>query len=193
MGAVLSVAGMGGVVLGILVWQEGGGYVGLIIAIGAVALAAFAYWLVRRKRRGKPTLLDPDLFKHLNFRIGISQQMLQQITLGGAMIALPLFLQMTLEYNAMEAGLSLAPLSLSMFGMALLAGRKAGKRRPANIVLVGFALSTIGIAAIIPLVPRVDSGWYLVIPLLIAGFGPRPARVAAQQLHSGTHRRGTNQ
>ena len=170
-GAILSVVGMGGVVLGILVWQEGGGYVGLIIGIGAVTLALFAYWLVQRKRHGKPTLLDPDLFKHLNFRIGISQQMLQQITLGGAMIALPLFLQMTLEYNAMQAGLSLAPLSLSMFGMALLAGRKAGKRRPANIVLVGFALSTIGITAIIPLVPRVDSGWYLVIPLLIAGSG----------------------
>jgi EmrB/QacA subfamily drug resistance transporter len=170
-GAVLSVIGMGGVVLGILVWQEGGSYVGLIIAVGVVALAAFAYWLVRRKRSGKPTLLDPDLFKHLNFRIGISQQTLQQITLGGAMIALPLFLQMTLEYNAMEAGLSLAPLSLSMFGTALLAGRKAGKRRPANIVLSGFALSTIGIGAIIPLVPRVDSGWYLVIPLLIAGSG----------------------
>jgi EmrB/QacA subfamily drug resistance transporter len=170
-GAVLSVVGMGGVVLGILVWQEGGGYVGLIIAIGAVALVAFAYWLVQRKRRGKPTLLDPDLFKHMNFRIGISQQMLQQITLGGAMIALPLFLQMTLEYSAMQAGLSLAPLSLSMFGMALLAGRKAGKRRPANIVLAGFALCTIGMAAIVPLVPRVDSGWYLVIPLLIAGSG----------------------
>ncbi len=134
-------------------------------------LAALAFWLVRRKRQGKPTLLDPALFKHLNFRIGISQQMLQQITLGGAMIALPLFLQMTLEYNAMQAGLSLAPLSLSMFGMALLAGRKAGKRRPANIVLAGFALSTVGMAAIIPLVPRVDSGWYLVLPLVITGSG----------------------
>ena len=146
-GAVLSIVGMGGVVLGILVWQEGGQYVGLLMGIGAVTLAAFAYWLVHRKRRGKPTLLDPDLFKHLNFRIGISQQMLQQITLGGAMIVLPLFLQMTLEYNAMQAGLSLAPLSLSMFGMAMLAGRKAGKWRPAQIVLAGFALSTVGMAS----------------------------------------------
>ena len=51
------------------------------------------------------------------------------------MIALPIFLQMTLEYNAMKAGLTLAPLSLSMFAVALLAGRKAGKRRPSNIVL----------------------------------------------------------
>ncbi len=170
-GAILSVVGMGGVVLGILVWQEGGELVGLLIAVGAVALGSLAYWLVRRKRSGKPTLLDPDLFAHLNFRIGVSQQMLQQITLGGAMIVLPLFLQMTLEYNAMQAGLSLAPLSLSMFGMAMYAGRKAGKWRAARVVLAGFALATAGMIAIIPLVPRVDSGWYLVIPLVIAGSG----------------------
>ena len=37
-GAVLSVVGMGGVVLGILVWQEGGEFVGLLMAVGAVAL-----------------------------------------------------------------------------------------------------------------------------------------------------------
>src|SRR5438270_9794736 len=61
-GAVLSVVGMGGVVLGILVWQEGGEKVGVLIAVGAVALAALAWWLVRRKREGKVTLLDPDLF-----------------------------------------------------------------------------------------------------------------------------------
>ncbi len=170
-GAVLSIVGMGGVVLGILVWQEGGQYVGLIMGLGAATLAAFAYWLVSRKRKGKPTLLDPDLFKHMNFRIGISQQMLQQITLGGAMIVLPLFLQMTLEYNAMQAGLSLAPLSLSMFGMAMLAGRKAGRWRSAKVVLGGFALSAVGMGAIVPLVPRVDSGWYLVIPLIVAGCG----------------------
>ena len=170
-GAVLSVVGMGGVVLGILVWQEGGELVGLLIALGAIALALLAYWLVRRKRQGKLTLLDPDLFRFPHFRIGISQQMLQQITLGGAMIALPIFLQMTLEYNAMQAGLSLAPLSLSMFGVALLAGRKAGNRRPSNIVLVGFALSTLGMALIIPIVPRADSGWALLVPLLITGSG----------------------
>ena len=39
-GAGLSVIGMGGVVLGILVWQEGGDYVVLLIAIGALALWA---------------------------------------------------------------------------------------------------------------------------------------------------------
>ena len=137
-GAALSVVGMGGVVLGILVWQEGGEFVGALIALGVVGLAGLGYWLVRRKRKGKPTLIDPDLFRLPHFRLGITQQMLQQITLGGAMIVLPLFLQMTLEYNAMEAGLSLAPLSLSMFAVAMVAGRRTGKRRASNIVLAEF-------------------------------------------------------
>jgi MFS family permease len=170
-GAGLSVVGMGGVVLGILVWQEGGDYVVLLIAIGALALWALARWLVRRHREGKVTLLDPDLFRLPNFKTGITGQMLQNITLGGAMIALPIFLQIKLEYNAMQTGLSLAPLSLTMFAIAILAGRKAGRRRPAGIIRTGFLLSTIGLAVIIPIVPRAHSGWYLVIPLVIAGAG----------------------
>ena len=170
-GAVLSVLGMGGVVLGILVWQEGGEFVGLLITIGAVALALLSKWLVKRHRQGKPTLLDPGLFKFPNFRFGISQQALQNITLGGAMIAIPIFLQIKLEYNAMQTGLSLIPLSLTMFGVAILAGKKAGDRRPASIIRWGFALTTIGMALIIPIVPHADSGWPLAIPLMIAGSG----------------------
>jgi predicted MFS family arabinose efflux permease len=170
-GAVCSILGMGGIVLGILVWQEGGERVGALIAIGAVALAALAYWLVRRKREGKPTLLDPELFTSQHFRIGITQQMLQQISLGGMMIALPIFLQMVLEYDAMQAGLSLAPLSLSMFAIALLAGKRAGKRRPSVVIRAGFALLTVGVFLLILVVPRADSGVDLAIPLIIAGVG----------------------
>jgi MFS family permease len=146
-GAVLSVFGMGGIVLSILVWQEGGEAVGALLVIGAASLAALAYWLVERRRRGKLTLLDPDLFRSKHFRIGISQQMMQQIALGGAMITLPIFLQMVLEYNAMQTGLSLAPLSLSMFGTTMLAAKKAGDRRPSSIIRVGFALLAIGMVA----------------------------------------------
>ena len=170
-GAVLSVLGMGGIVLGILVWQEGGESVAALLVVGAVALAALVFWLGRRKRQGKPTLLDPDLFKSKHFRLGISQQLLQQIALGGTMIVLPIYLQMVLEYNAMSAGLSIAPLSLSMFGMALLAGRRAGKRRPSSIIRLGFLLLTVGLLLLIPIVPRADSGWYLLVPLVIAGSG----------------------
>ena len=170
-GAVLSVVAMGGLVLGILLWQEGAESVGAVLALGVLALAGLAWWLVRRKRAGRVTLVDPDLFRSKMFRLGISGQMMQQIALGGMMIALPIFLQMVLEYNAMTTGFVIAPLSLSMFGMALLAGKRAGRRRPATIIRVGFALLAVGVGVLIAVVPRADSGWYLLAPLLLAGAG----------------------
>jgi EmrB/QacA subfamily drug resistance transporter len=170
-GAVLSILGMGGIVLSILVWQEGGESVGALLAIGAISLTGLAWWLLRRARQHKPTLLDPELFRSKVFRLGITGQMLQQIALGGTMIALPIYLQMVLEYNAMEAGLSLAPLSLTMFGMAILAGRRAGARRPSAIIRLGFLLFTLGLGILLPIVPRADSGWWLLVPLVIAGSG----------------------
>ena len=170
-GAGLSVLGMGGIVLGILVWQEGGERVVAIMVIGAISLGLLAFWLRRRKRAGKLALIDPDLFSSPYFRLGISSQTLQQVSLGGMMIALPIFLQMVLEYNALQAGLSLAPLSLSMFFVALLAGKRAGNRRPANIIRIGFLLLAIGVLAMLPLVPRADSGLWLAIPLAVAGTG----------------------
>jgi len=170
-GAALSVVGMGGIVLGILIWQEGGERVAAFIVVGALSLAGLAWWLLRRKRAGKLSLLDPDLFRSPHFRLGISSQVLQQTALGGAMIALPIFLQMVLGYDALQAGLSLAPLSLSMFALSVLAGRRAGRRRASTLIRAGFGLLTLGMLAIIPLVPRVDSGWWLAIPLLVAGSG----------------------
>jgi MFS family permease len=170
-GAILSALGMGGIVVGILIWEKGGGAVVALMAVGVVALGSFGWWLVKRKREGKPALIDPDLFRSRYFRLGITGQTMQQIALGGLMIALPIFLQMVLEYSAMGAGLTLAPLSLSMFFVALLAGKKAGHRSPSAIIRAGFLLLAVGVAALIPIVPRADSGWAMVVPLLIAGTG----------------------
>ena len=170
-GAFLSVVGMGGIVLGILAWQEGGESVVALLVAGAAALAGLAWWLIRQKRAGNVQLLDPDLLRSAIFRLGISGQMLQQIALGGMMIVLPIFLQMVLEYNALEAGLSMAPLSLTMFAIAMIAGRRAGTRRASSVIRLGYLFLAVGVAIIIPIVPRTDTGWWLVIPLMIAGVG----------------------
>ena len=192
-GAVLSVLGMGGIVLGILVWQEGGEAVAVLLVVGAVALGSFAYWLVRRKREGKPTLIDPDLFRAPLFRFGISGQTLQQIALGGMMIALPIYLQMVLEYNAMEAGLSLAPLSLSMFAVALLAGKRAARRRPSSIIRA--RLRALGACGGGPDPARPPGRLRLVSRHSVDGRGirPRSAGVAAEQLHALADHGGARQ
>jgi hypothetical protein len=170
-GALLSIVGMGGLVVGVLVWQEGGEYVGPLLAVGVAAMVALVYWLRRCKRGGRPALLDPTLFTSKLFSIGTSQIFLQQVALGGLLIALPIYLQLVWGYNALEAGVTLAPLSLTMFGIALLAGKRAGKRRPSLIVLTGFVLVAASMILLIPILPSADSGWDLVLALVLAGAG----------------------
>jgi LPXTG-motif cell wall-anchored protein len=41
---------MGGIVLGIRVWQEGGDRVLALTLLGALAMAGFVFWIIRRKR-----------------------------------------------------------------------------------------------------------------------------------------------
>ena len=162
---------MGGIVLGVLVWQEGGEAVGALLVIGAAAMAALAYWLVHRRRRGQLTLLDPDLFRSKQFRIGVSQQMMQQIALGGAMISLA-DLHADGARVQRHADRSRPRPALAQHVRDDDVGRQeGGDRRPSSIIRVGFALLTIGMVALIPIVPRADSGWYFVIPLMVAGSG----------------------
>ena len=97
--------------------------------------------------------------------------LLQQVVLGELLIVLPIYLQLVWGYNVLEAGITLAPLSLTMFGVALLAGRRAGRRRASSIIRAGFVLLVASIVTLVPLVPRADSGWYLVVPLMLAGAG----------------------
>ena len=123
------------------------------MVLGAIAMALLlVVWLVRRKRQGKAVLIDPGLFELQGLPAGdLPSQMLQQIALGGTMIALPIYLQMVLEYDAMEAGLSLAPLSLTMFAIAILAGRRSGKRAAkSQVIRLGFGLLAVGIVVADP-------------------------------------------
>ena len=99
-GAILSVFGMGGIVLSILVWQEGGEAVGLLTLSRASSpcSSSTAGWCGASGRTSR-SLLDPDLFSSKYFRLGDLEQMLQNIALGGMMIALPIYFQMVYEYT----------------------------------------------------------------------------------------------
>jgi hypothetical protein len=58
-----------------------------------------------------------------------------------------------------------------MFGAALVAGKRSGRRRPCSVIRLGFALVFVGVLALIPVVPRASTGWWLVAPLVVAGAG----------------------
>jgi hypothetical protein len=158
-------------VLAVLAWQEGAESVAILLVAGTLFSLALVRWLVRRRREGKPTLFDPELFSEPLFKFGILQSVCQQVALGGLLIALPMYLQIDLGYNALQAGLSLAPLSLTMFAIALLAGRRAGRRRPAALIRAGFVFLVAGVLLMIPIVPRSDTSLSLVVPLMLCGAG----------------------
>jgi len=170
-GSILSVMGMSLLVLGVLAWQEGGESVAALLVAGTLFSVALVRWLIRRHREGKPALFDPTLFSVPLFRFGILSSVWQQVALGGLLIALPMYLQIDLGYNALQAGVSLAPLSLTMFFIALVAGRRAGRRRPSALIRAGFLLLAVGVVLMIPIVPRVETSLYLVIPLMLCGAG----------------------
>ena len=170
-GAGLSVVGMGGVVLGHPGVAGGrrvrrpahrprGGRPRWLRLVAARPQAA----------RPRPRWSTPTSSRSKLFRTGVSGQLLQQVALGGTMIVLPIYLQMVLGYNALLAGISIAPLSLSMFAVALVAGRR-GKGRPSSLILAGFLPLVAGLVLLVVVVPRASSGWWLAIPLVIAGCG----------------------
>ena len=167
-GAVLSVVGMGGIVLGILVWQEGGE---AVARSSASASSRWSAWLVagEAQARAQATLLDPDLFRLQAFRFGVTQQMLQQIALGGTMIALPIFLQMVLEYNASGRPLDRPAVAQHVRGGA--ARRSPGGRRRREHHPGGFVLAGRGFRLIVPIVRARDLGLVADRAALIAGAG----------------------
>jgi hypothetical protein len=56
-------------------------------------------------------------------------------------------------------------------GLEWIAGKRAGRRRPSTVVRWGFLLFAIGTALLIPIVPRAEFGWALLVPLVVAGTG----------------------
>ncbi len=141
-GAARRCSAMGGLVLGILVWQEGGDRCWRLLRRGAVRagsrlVAGSGAALVP----GRPTLARPRLFRSAHFRLGISGQMLQQIALGrrddhaadlppdGAGVR-----------RAPGRSLAGARSRLSMFAVSSLVGRKAAGRPPSRIIRPGASL-----------------------------------------------------
>ena len=161
----------------------------------------------RRRRAGRARLVarapqarragrrcsTPDLFKSPPFRFGVTGQMLQQIALGGTMIALPIFLQMVLEYDAMR-GRSVARAPVAEHVRRGAARREAGRPPAAEQDHpAGFALLDDGhrrahrdrAARGLRLGPR--------RPADRRGLRARPARLPAQQLHAVPDLRGACQ
>ena len=160
-GALISFAGLGLIVLGATLAGEFGWlqarrpfYVGeqvfapwglsaalVFIATGAMAMLLFVWWSDRRSRLGRATLFQMGLLKNRLFSCGAALGFLFQLTVGGLLFVLPVFLQSALQLNAMDTALVLCPYTLGIFIFALAATRlpetlPAGRIIQARLVLM---------------------------------------------------------
>ncbi|PWC05538.1 MFS transporter [Agromyces badenianii] len=108
-----------------------------LIVAGGGLLALF----VRRQRRlsaaGRQPLVDVALFGITRLRSGLAVLGAQYTITAGLFFMVPVYLQMTLGFDALETGLKIFPLSISLILFSIVGTRLAQLWSPRRIVRVG--------------------------------------------------------
>jgi MFS family permease len=187
-GAFLSAAGLGLAVFGILRSSQWGW-------IGPKAAAPFTplglspvFWLIiagivllwlfaRREEKvmaaGNEPLLDLRLLDIPVLRAGLTTLLGQQFIIMSTFFVLPLYLQTVLGYDSLQTGITILPLSLSLFVFALGGASLAGRMSPKRIVEIGLIGMLIGEVLLIGFTgPDLRSlGFGVALALVGAGLG----------------------
>jgi len=120
-------------------------------AIAPLAVAALALTgLLRVEARSKEPLLDLAFFARRNFALAVGVQFVSMFNIMTLLLYYNLFAQAAqgLAFSAIEAGLSLLPLSLALFGVARAAPRLATRFGLARVMAAGMLLTTLGCAVV---------------------------------------------
>lgn len=184
-GTALSAVGLGLVVLGILragawgfVQPKPGApeWLGLspviwMILGGAVILALFVWWENRRLRRGEGALIDPSLLRNLQLRSGVVAFLFMFLIQAGTFFVVPLFLSVALGLSAIETGVRLLPLSLTLLLFAVGVPKLRPNASPRRVVNAGFVLLFAGLVLLVALLDVGSGPEIITWPLLLAGSG----------------------
>ena len=184
-GTGLSALGLGLVVFGILragawgfvnpkpnapVWA-GLSPVVWLVAAGMVVLWAFLVWERRRLLLGRSALLDPAMLRIPGLQKGLSAFFFQFLIQAGLFFCVPLYLSVALGLSAIDTGLRIMPLSVTLLLAAIGVPRVFPNASPRRVVRIGFLALLAGILSLLGALdlgtgPEVVTG-----PLLLAGLG----------------------
>ncbi|KQM39184.1 MFS transporter [Microbacterium sp. Leaf203] len=143
----------------------------IAFAVAAVALVAFIAWGLRRQRHGRSTLLAFDLFRITSFRNGNIAAAVVSLGEFGIILALPLWLQFVVGFDALQTGLLLLALAIGSFVASGVAGALSGKFAPVWIVRGGLLAEIIGVAGVAFTIGP-DAAWGPLVPFLfVYGLG----------------------
>lgn len=186
-GSVLSAAGLGTLVLGVLEagnwgWLRprsspiepfGFSLTPFVIAAGALVLAGFVAWERRREERGEDPLVHLGLMRLPPLRAGVAMLVSQNLILMGVFFTVPLFLQIVQGLDALETGVRMLPASFGLFASALL-GSAFAKRFPARtLVRAGLAITFVSTLLLLDTVDATldDAAFLIAMGVFGAGMG----------------------
>jgi EmrB/QacA subfamily drug resistance transporter len=146
LGAINSSLGIFLLVIGILLLNNPRNwYVApYIILSGLILLIIFYYNQRNRIRNNKEPLLDISLFKNRAFTLGNTTRLMMNFTIGGVLFVIPVYVQTVLGVNALMTGLTLIPLSISIFILSLTTGKISTRIQPRYILSLGFISALVG-------------------------------------------------
>jgi MFS family permease len=184
LGSVLWAAGMGLIVLGVLKSGEWGWFlpsedaptifgmspvIWLIVA-GLVLLRLFASHIRRLDEAGEEPLFTPSLIDQ-GLNGGLLMFLFQFIVMMGVFFVLPLFLSVALGLSAIETGIRITPLSITMLIAAAGVPKFLPSASPRRVVTLGFVAVLIGIVALIGAMDADATAGIVTLPLLVIGLG----------------------
>ncbi|MGO4256719.1 MFS transporter [Marmoricola sp. RAF53] len=175
-GTVLSAAGLGLVVLGVLQssawgWVKpkedspitpfGFSLTPFVIALGAGLLWAFTAWQARREETGRDPLVHLALLKIAPLRAGLIGLFSQNLILMGVFFTIPLYLQLVIGLDALETGVKMLPVSITMFLASAAGSRLSGRFPVRTIVRAGLATTTVATVLLLATIdPELDHGGF---------------------------------
>jgi len=184
-GAVLSALGLGLLVFGVLRSSEWGwiqpkadgpSWAGLsptiwLIIAGIFVIWVFFRWQARREAHGQEPLVRVAMLRNRQLTGGLTMFFFQFLVQAGFFFVVPLFLSVALGLSALETGVRLLPLSVTLLAAAIGIPKLLPNISPRFVVRVGllslFAGTVVLLGALDP-----DVGPEIVfVPMLLVGFG----------------------
>jgi EmrB/QacA subfamily drug resistance transporter len=185
LGAVLAAVGLGLSVFGVLrsaEWgwvtpREGGPELfGLsptlwLIIVGLLVMWGFVERESHLERAHGDPLVTPSLFGNRQMTGGLLTFFLLYLVQAGLFFTLPLFLSVSLGLTALETGVRILPLSITLLAAAVGIPKFLPHASPRRIVRVGLLAMFLGVVILLAAVDPDASAGIVTVPLLLAGFG----------------------
>jgi MFS family permease len=184
-GAILSAAGLGILVFGVLrsgdwgfIQPSPGAPILLgvspviwLITGGLLLLWIFMLWQLKLEREGGEPLIPPAMLRVKQLVGGLSLFGFQFFLQAGVFFTIPLFLSVVLELSAIETGVRLVPLSIALLVSALGIPRIWPAASPRRVSRIGLLLMSAGAAAFVGGLDPGATAAIVAVPLLLVGGG----------------------